>query len=50
MEGLKEDRGREFIEVAKKAVEKKPVLVLKTGRSAQGARSASSQIRDWFPT
>lgn len=42
MEGLKEARGRDFIKVAKKAVEKKPVLVLKTGRSVQGAKSASS--------
>ena len=41
MEGLKEGRGRDFTKVAKKAVKKKPVLVLKTGRSVEGAKSAS---------
>jgi acyl-CoA synthetase (NDP forming) len=34
--------GREFLEVAKKITLKKPVVVLKTGRSSAGARAAAS--------
>jgi acyl-CoA synthetase (NDP forming) len=34
--------GREFLEVAKKVTLKKPVVVLKTGRSSAGARAAAS--------
>jgi acetyl-CoA synthetase (ADP-forming) len=40
IEGLKD--GRKFIEVAKKATKKKPVIALKAGRSESGARAASS--------
>ncbi len=40
IEGLKD--GRRFIEAAKKAVRKKPVLVLKSGRTKAGARAAAS--------
>jgi len=40
VEGLK--NGRRFIEVAKKAAKKKPVLVLKSGRTKAGARAAAS--------
>jgi acyl-CoA synthetase (NDP forming) len=39
-EGLK--RGRDFLEIVKKAAAKKPVIVWKAGRSAIGARSAAS--------
>jgi acetyl coenzyme A synthetase (ADP forming)-like protein len=34
--------GREFLEVSKKVTVKKPVVVLKTGRSSAGARAAAS--------
>jgi len=34
--------GREFLEIAKKVTVKKPVVVIKTGRSAAGARAAAS--------
>ena len=40
MEGLK--RGRAFLESADRASRKKPVIVLKTGRSKAGARAALS--------
>ena len=40
MEGLK--RGREFLEVAARITPQKPILVLKTGRSAAGAQAALS--------
>ncbi|MCW4033561.1 MAG: CoA-binding protein [Candidatus Bathyarchaeota archaeon] len=40
VEGLK--NGRRFIEVARKAAKKKPVLVLKSGRTKAGARAAAS--------
>jgi len=40
MEGLK--NGREFLEVAKETTRSKPVIVLKTGTSAAGTRSAAS--------
>lgn len=35
-------RGRKFIEVAEKVVEKKPIIVVKGGTSSAGARAASS--------
>ena len=34
--------GRKFLEIAKKVTAKKPVVVIKTGRSAAGARAAAS--------
>jgi acyl-CoA synthetase (NDP forming) len=34
--------GREFLEIAKKITVKKPVVVIKSGRSAAGARAAAS--------
>jgi len=34
--------GREFVKVAKKVTQKKPVVVLKSGKSAAGARAAAS--------
>lgn len=40
MEGLKE--GRRFMEAARRVARVKPVLCLKTGRSEEGARAASS--------
>ncbi|EEB72927.1 Acetyl-CoA synthetase (ADP-forming) alpha chain [Thermococcus sp. AM4] len=40
IEGIKD--GRKFIEVAKKATRKKPVIALKAGKSESGARAASS--------
>jgi acyl-CoA synthetase (NDP forming) len=40
LEDLKD--GRAFAEVAKRVSKKKPVVVLKAGRTAQGARAASS--------
>lgn len=40
MEGMK--RGREFLEIASKITLKKPIVVLKTGRSGAGAKAALS--------
>ncbi len=40
MEGLRD--GRRFLETARRVTAKKPVLVLKTGSSEEGARAASS--------
>jgi acyl-CoA synthetase (NDP forming) len=40
MEGMK--RGREFLEIASKVTVKKPIVVLKTGRSDAGAEAALS--------
>ncbi|WP_297503982.1 CoA-binding protein [Thermococcus sp.] len=40
VEGLKD--GRKFMEVAKRVTKKKPVIVLKAGKSESGARAASS--------
>jgi acetate---CoA ligase (ADP-forming) subunit alpha len=40
MEGLK--NGRNFFEAARKAVKKKPIVVIKGGRSVRGAQAASS--------
>ena len=40
LEGIK--RGREFLEVVARMVPQKPIIVLKTGRSAAGARAAQS--------
>lgn len=40
MEGIR--GGREFLEVARQVAPQKPVLVLKTGKSAAGARAAAS--------
>ncbi len=34
--------GREFLKVARKVVEKKPIVALKSGRTATGARAAAS--------
>ena len=36
------DHGTEFIEVCQNVVKKKPILVIKSGKSAAGARAASS--------
>lgn len=40
LEDIKE--GREFLKIAKKVTVKKPVVVIKSGRSAAGARAAAS--------
>ncbi|MBO8174312.1 MAG: CoA-binding protein [Thermococcus sp.] len=40
IEGIKD--GRKFMEAAKKVTKKKPVIVLKAGKSESGARAASS--------
>jgi len=40
VEGIKD--GRRFMEVAKRVTKKKPVIVLKAGKSESGARAASS--------
>ncbi|AEH24394.1 acetate--CoA ligase family protein [Pyrococcus yayanosii] len=40
IEGLRD--GRKFMEVAKRVTKKKPVIVLKAGKSESGARAASS--------
>lgn len=40
LEGVR--RGREFIEAARKTVAKKPVIVIKAGRTEVGARAAAS--------
>ena len=40
IEGIKD--GRRFMEAAKRATKKKPVIVLKAGKSESGARAASS--------
>jgi len=42
IEGLKPGRGRQFIEVAKKVVKKKPVLVYKAGKTNRGSLAAAS--------
>lgn len=42
LEGIKEGRGREFIETFKRVTRKKPVLVLKSGRTETGARAVKS--------
>jgi acetyl coenzyme A synthetase (ADP forming)-like protein len=42
IEGLKPGRGRLFIEVAKKVVKKKPVLVYKAGKTSRGSLAAAS--------
>ncbi len=36
------DRGRRFVEVAKKITKRKPIVVLKAGRTSAGSRAASS--------
>ncbi|MCL5067556.1 MAG: CoA-binding protein [Thaumarchaeota archaeon] len=40
MEGLV--NGRKFVEVAKETTKKKPIIIIKAGRSARGAQAASS--------
>lgn len=40
MEGL--SRGRDFLQTASRIIQKKPILVLKTGRSSEGAKAALS--------
>jgi len=42
IESLKPGRGRKFIEVARKVVKKKPVLVYKAGRTSRGGLAAAS--------
>lgn len=42
LEGLKPGAGKKFIEVMKKVSLKKPVIVIKAGRSRRGAAAASS--------
>ncbi|MEM1713811.1 MAG: CoA-binding protein, partial [Desulfurococcaceae archaeon] len=42
VEGLKENRGKSFIETARKVTLKKPVIVYKAGKTSRGGRAASS--------
>ncbi|MEM4490277.1 MAG: CoA-binding protein [Desulfurococcaceae archaeon] len=42
VEGLKENRGKSFIETARKVTLKKPVIVYKAGKTSRGSRAASS--------
>jgi len=42
LEGLKPGKGREFIESMKKVTMKKPVIIVKSGRSERGAAAAAS--------
>lgn len=42
LEGLKPGSGRRFLEIMKKVSEKKPVIVVKSGRSERGAAAAAS--------
>jgi acetyl coenzyme A synthetase (ADP forming)-like protein len=41
MEGLKSD-GRKFVDVAKKVVSKKPVVILKAGKTEKGSKAVAS--------
>ncbi len=41
LEGIKSD-GKKFIEVAKKAVKKKPIIVLKSGKTEKGTEAVAS--------
>lgn len=43
IEGVSE--GKQFIELSKRALEKKPVVVLKPGRTAKGAQAAASHTK-----
>ncbi|RDD53749.1 MAG: CoA-binding protein [Candidatus Korarchaeota archaeon NZ13-K] len=36
------DRGREFLEIAREVTKRKPIVVLKAGRTSSGAKAASS--------
>ncbi|MHA1578221.1 MAG: acetate--CoA ligase family protein [Candidatus Freyarchaeota archaeon] len=42
LEGIKEGRGRDFIETFRRVTRKKPVIVLKSGRTSAGARAVRS--------
>ncbi len=42
IESLKENRGSDFLKVAKRVSRKKPIIVLKGGRTAKGMAAASS--------
>ncbi len=42
LEGLKTGTGRRFLEIMGKVTEKKPVIVIKSGRSERGAAAAAS--------
>ncbi len=42
LEALKEGKGREFIKVARELNRKKPVVILKGGKTAKGSRAARS--------
>ncbi|NYZ77799.1 CoA-binding protein [Candidatus Micrarchaeota archaeon] len=42
LEGLRAGEGRKFLRAARNAAKKKPVIVLKGGRSVEGARAVSS--------
>ena len=42
IEGLHPDEGPRFIEVARRVIQRKPVVLIKTGVSAAGARAAAS--------
>jgi len=42
IEGLKPGRGKQFIEIAKRVVKKKPVVVYKAGKTSRGSLAAQS--------
>ncbi|MCE4614121.1 MAG: CoA-binding protein [Desulfurococcales archaeon] len=42
IEGLKPGRGKDFIEIAKRVTSRKPVILLKGGKTSRGARAAAS--------
>jgi acetate---CoA ligase (ADP-forming) len=42
LEGFRENGGPEFIEVAREVAKRKPIVAVKTGKSAAGARAVSS--------
>ncbi|MHA2161359.1 MAG: acetyl-CoA synthetase, partial [Candidatus Thorarchaeota archaeon] len=42
VEGFRTDEGRKFIEICRKVVSKKPVVILKGGQSDAGHRATQS--------
>ena len=42
IEGLKPGRGRDFVETARRVTARKPVILLKGGKTSRGARAAAS--------